>query len=184
MTLFEFISVAVSIVLALSAGQILLNLREVFDPTRRYWVHAVWVTQVLIIHVLVLWSLWAYRDIQSWNLATFIIILVPAGILFVMTSALVPNSSSTVTSWESHFFEVRRWYFAARILFIIGAGFRSWFILDKPILESPTPVSLLVAVLCIAGFVIANRRFQSVLAVVTSVLLALVAYFRLEAGAG
>ena len=183
MTLFEFISVAVSIVLALSAGQILLNLREVFDPNRRYWVHAVWVVQALIIHVLVWWSLWAYRDIQ-WDLASFVLVLVPAGVLFVMSSALVPNSSSTVTSWEAHFFEVRRWFFAARILFIIGAGFRSWFLLEKPILESPTPVSQLILVLLIAGILIANRRFQGVLAVVTSVLLVFVAYVRLEAGAG
>ena len=183
MTLFEFVSVAVSIVLALSAGQILLNLREVFDPNRRYWVHAVWVVQALIIHVLVWWSLWAYRDIQ-WDLASFVLVLVPAGVLFVMSSALVPNSSSTVTSWEAHFFEVRRWFFAARILFIIGAGFRSWFLLEKPILESPTPVSQLILVLLIAGILIANRRFQGVLAVVTSVLLVFVAYVRLEAGAG
>ena len=183
MTLFEFISVAVSIVLALSAGQILLNLREVFDPNRRYWVHAVWVVQALIIHVLVWWSLWAYRDIQ-WDPASFVLVLVPAGVLFVMSSALVPNSSSTVTSWEAHFFEVRRWFFAARILFIIGAGFRSWFLLEKPILESPTPVSQLILVLLIAGILIANRRFQGVLAVVTSVLLVFVAYVRLEAGAG
>jgi hypothetical protein len=182
-TLFEFISAAVSIVLALSAGQILLNLREVFDPTRRYWVHAVWVVQALIIHVLVWWSLWAYRGIQ-WDLASFVLVLVPAGLLFVMSSALVPNSSSTVTSWEAHFFEVRRWFFAARILFIIGAGFRSWFLLDKPILESPTPVSQFVLVLLIAGILIANRRFQAVLVVVTSVLLVCVAYVRLEAGAG
>jgi hypothetical protein len=35
----------------------------------------------------------------------------------------------------------------------------------------------------IAGILIANRRFQAVLVVVTSVLLVCVAYVRLEAGA-
>jgi len=36
LTLFEYLSVAVSIVLSLSAAQILVNLRAVFDPARRY----------------------------------------------------------------------------------------------------------------------------------------------------
>ncbi len=183
MTLFEFLSVAVSIVMALSAGQLLSNLREVFDPSRRYWVHAMWVAHLLILHILTWWSLWAYRDIQSWNLVTFMVVLIPPGLLFVCTSALVPNSSSTVASWDAHFFEVRRWFFAARSLFLIGAGFRTWFLLEKSLLESPTPVSAPILVLCIAGFLFPDRRLQGVVAVVTMVLLVFgVAYFRLEAG--
>ena len=96
MTLFEFLTVAISIVLALSAGQLLTNVREVFDPTRRYWVHALWVIHLLFQHVLVWWSFWAYRDVESWNLATFGIALLPTGLLFVCTSTLVPSYSSTV----------------------------------------------------------------------------------------
>ena len=184
MTLFEFLSVAVSIVLALSSGQLLLNLRDVFDRARRYWVHAVWVVHTLILHVLLWWSLWAFREIETWSLATFVLILVPAGLLFVCSSALVPNSTSDVTSWESYFFEVRRWFFAARILFLVAAGVRTWYLLDKPILESPTSVSAPMLLLCLAGFFIANRHFQGVLAVFTLILLVFgVAYFRLEAGA-
>ena len=183
MTLFEFLSVAVSIVLALSAGQILLNLRDVFDPSRRYWVHALWVFHTLLLHVLVWWSLWAYRDIH-WNLATFVLVLVPAALLFICTSALVPNSSSSIDSWETHFYDVRRWFFATRSIFIVAAGFRTWFLLDKPLLESPTPVSSFLLVLCASGIFISDRRFHSLLAIVTVTLLVFgVAYFRLEAGA-
>lgn len=170
MTLFEFLSVAISIVLALSAGQLLTNFREVFDPTRRYWVHATWVVHLLIVHVLTWWSLWAFRDLD-WNLATFVLILLPPGILFVCSSALVPSYSQDVTSWEEHFFRVRRWFFPLRSIFLVAAGFRSWLLLDKPVLESPSAVSLPIFIVCVAGFISPSRRLHGALAVVAMVLL-------------
>ena len=184
MTLFEFLTVAISIVLALSIAQLLTNLREVFDPARRYWVHSVWIVHLLFQHVLLWWSLWAYRDVESWNLVTFGVALLAPGLLFVCSSTLAPSYSSTVISWEAHFFEVRRWFFAARGLFMIAAGFRTWLLLDKPALESPTPASLPVLLLCIAGFVFPNRRFHGALALILlALLLGGVSYFRLDAGA-
>jgi hypothetical protein len=182
-TLFEFLSVAISIVLALSAAQLLTNFREVFDPSRRSWVHATWVVHVLLVHVFVWWSMWAFRDVE-WNLATFSVVLLPPGVLFVCSSTLVPSNSSSVTSWGEHFFEVRRWFFAARGLFVLTAGFRSWLLLDKPVLESPTAVSIPIFLLCVAGFAIPDRRIHGVLAVVALAFVVFgVSFFRMEAGA-
>jgi hypothetical protein len=182
MTLFEFLSVAISIVLALSAGQLLTNLREVFDSARRSWVHATWVMHLLITHVLVWWSLWAFRDLD-WNLVTFVLILLPPAILFLCSSALVPSYAPTVTSWEEHFFRVRRWFFAVRTLFLVAAGFRSWLLLDKPVLESPSPVSGAMFVVCVAGLILPGRRVHGALAIVGILLLIGVSLARLDAGA-
>jgi hypothetical protein len=182
-TLFEYLSVAISIVLALSAAQLLTNFREVLEPPRRSWVHTIWVVHLLLMHVFVWWSMWAFRDIH-WNLATFAVVLLPPGILFVCSSTLVPSYSPTVSSWGEHFFKVRRWFFALRILFLLTAGFRSWLLLDKPVLESPTAVSVPMLLLFVSGFIIPDRRFQAGLAVVVFALLMLgVTYLRLEAGA-
>ena len=182
MTLFEFLSVAISIVLALSAGQLLTNFREIFDPGRRFWTHAMWVVHLLIMHVLVWWSLWAFREVP-WNLATFFLILLPPATLFVCSSTLVPNNASNVTSWKEHFFQVRGWFFAARSLFIVTAGFRSWFLLDKPVLETPSRASIPMLILCIAGLLVPGERFHRVLAGAAMALLLAISIFRLEAGA-
>jgi len=183
MTLFEFLSVAISIVLALSAGQLLTNFREVFDPSRRSWVHASWVVHLLLLHIFVWWSMWAFRDVH-WNLATFAVVLLPPGVLFVCSSTLVPTYAPSVTSWDEHFFQVRRWFFALRSLFVLAAGFRTWLLLDKPVLQSPTAVSVPILLLCVAGFIISERRFHGVLAVVLLGLIFVgVSFFRLEAGA-
>ena len=184
MTLFEFLSVAVSIVLALSAGELLTNLRYAFASNRRYWVHSIWVIQQLVMHVLVWWALWAYRDIESWNLLTFTLVLLPPGFLFLCTTTLVPRNSPEIVSWRDHFFEVRRWFFAARSLFIVAAALRTWLLLDKPLLISPTRASAPILVCCIVGLLVPNRRVQEAISVATFALLVFgVSYLRLQAGA-
>ena len=114
MTLFEYLSVAISIVLALSAAQLLGNIREVFDPARRYWVHALWAFHMLLLHILLWWGFWAYRDVESWNLASFTLVLVNPGILLVLSNALVPTHLRDGMSWEEHFTSVRKMFFVMR----------------------------------------------------------------------
>jgi hypothetical protein len=167
MTLFEYLSVSISIVLSLSAAQLLGNLREVFDPTKRYWVHALWVVEVLWLHVIYWWSLWAYRDAQSWNLISFASILLTAGLLFVCSSALAPTYSRNVSSWEEHFFTVRPWFFAAQSLLRVAVGIRAWLLLDVTPLQSLYPLSGPLLAACLMGLLSSNRRLHAVLAVVT-----------------
>lgn len=178
MTLFEYLSVAISIVLSLSAGQVLVNLREVFDPARRYWVHALWVVQTLWLHVIYWWSMWAYRDIESWSLLSFAFVLLVPALLFMSSSALVPTYAQNVSSWDQHFYTVRRWYFATRALIVVFASLRTWLLLDT----TPPPISGLILVACVAGFVSSNRSLHAVLVFVTSIGMLGVAYTRLRAG--
>jgi hypothetical protein len=177
-TLFEYLSVAISIVLSLSAAQLLGNLREVFDPARRYWVHALWVVQALWLHVVYWWSMWAYRDIESWNLLSFAFVLLVPGLLFMCSSALVPTYAKSVSSWDQHFFTVRRWHFATRVLILVFASLRAWFLLDS----APSPISGLILVACIAGFVSSNRSLHAILVVVVSLGMLGVSYARLKSG--
>ena len=90
---------------------------------------------------------------------------------------------SGLSYWEEHFYKVRRWFFAARSLFIMVAGFRTWLLRDKPALESPTPVSFPLLILSMVGLAFSNRRVRSLLVVATTgILLFGVTHFRLEAG--
>ena len=166
MTLFEFLSVAISIVLALSAAQLLGNLREVFAAPRRYWVHALWVVHLLLVHVIAWWGLWAYRDLESWNLGLFALFLLIPGLIFVCSNALVLPRQGDVTSWEQHFFSVRKWFFAARGLIGVVSGLRSWFLLGIPLLDPWRLPSLLMLMLCVVGFLSTSRRVHGVLVVI------------------
>ncbi len=78
----------------------LANLRAVFDPQRRYWVHAFWVVQLLFIHVVFWWGFWAYRDLE-WNLVSFGFVLLNPGLLFICSNALVTGQSGGAAPFGS-----------------------------------------------------------------------------------
>ena len=182
MTLFEYLSIAISIVLALSAAQLLGSLREVFDPDRRYWVHALWVVHVLLIHVIGWWGLWAFRDLESWNLAFFGLFLVIPGLLFVCSNTLVLPQRSIETSWEQHFFSVGKWFFVARGLIGVVSTLRASLLLGSPILDWVRLPTLLMLIVCVVGVLSASRRVHGTLVLIATILLIWIGFFWFEPG--
>ena len=70
MTHFEFITVAVSIILGLGVIQILSNLDRVLAQPRRYWLHSAWVFMLFWLLIQNWWAFWDLKDID-WNLGYF-----------------------------------------------------------------------------------------------------------------
>lgn len=185
MTLFEYLSVAVSIVLSLSAAQILSNIRAVFSSARRYWVHIAWVAMVLYTHLLLWWGFWAYRDLESWNLASFSLALINPGILFVLSTTLVVDGSKLDRSWEQYFFDIRRSLFPMLGLIPVGSMLRDWVLLDTPVVTKGHLPELFMISIYIVAWATANRRVHAALALAALiVLISFTASVWLEPGAG
>jgi hypothetical protein len=60
MTLFEYVTVAVSIVLSFGVVRLLDGLRAAALPECRYWVHLAWIPTKLLNHALYWWGLGRY----------------------------------------------------------------------------------------------------------------------------
>lgn len=180
MTLFEYISVAFSIVLSLSAAQLLSNIRSVLDPARRDWVHGLWMVHLLILHVYMFWSGWALRDI-TWNLGSFSLLLSAPALLYVTANALVPSDR-----WESlreHFLANRTWFFTARGLLVLVFWAVSYLLLDIPLFIHGRLTGLLILAICAVGAASSNYRVQVVLAILGLLVeILVVGYLRFEAG--
>lgn len=71
MTLFEYVTVVVSIVLALGVMRLLDGVRVAAAAERRYLPHLLWIATKLFNHTLFWWALWSGRDAVSWNFASF-----------------------------------------------------------------------------------------------------------------
>jgi hypothetical protein len=180
MTLFEYISVAFSIVLSLSAAQLLSNIRSIVDPARRDIVHGLWTVHMLILHVVVWWSFWALRDV-SWNLGTFSFALSTPAMLYVAANALVPSDPSV--SLREHFLANRTLFFTTRGLIVIGAIAGSNLFLGAPLLSPARLSGVLLLVIFAVGIVSANRRVQVAIAILGLLIeIFVVGYFRFEAG--
>ena len=130
MTLFEFVSVMFSIILGLSLSQTLAGVaRLVRDPNevRRFGPQTVWTTTLVLMHFLLWWSIWDFRDV-SWNFPRFVVASSEPLFLFFMTALLLPSARGLEpVDLRSHFFRVRRW------LMGLYAGLMVIFLLDGPL---------------------------------------------------
>lgn len=119
MTHFEFISVAVSVVLSLGVIRLLDAIRHAFHSPGRYLVLFLWIIVKLMNHLLFWWALWSYRDFTNWNVLVFSWILLFPGLLYLQVTSLVTTTPHAIADWRAHFYSVRRWFFSANILLIL-----------------------------------------------------------------
>lgn len=90
MTLFEYISIATTLILSFSLARTLTNIAPIFATERRYWVHSVWVLGLLVSHAGMFWQLWLYQSAEAWKLVEFVLLLMGPIMLLIAASLLVP----------------------------------------------------------------------------------------------
>jgi hypothetical protein len=126
MTLFEYLSAAFSLVLALGVSRGLNGVRSTFMVDRRYWPHVIWLTTKLLNAVAYWWWLWGYHGIDSyWNLFTFFWVLVIPVVIYLQIDSLVGHQPRAVTNWEKHYYSEHKWFFSLNFIqaSVVGLGF-------------------------------------------------------------
>jgi hypothetical protein len=155
MTHFEFISVAVSIVLALSAARLLTALPHVLARGRRYWIHALWSLALLFAHMDFWWTIWSYREIDPWTFTGFAVVMLTPALLFLTASSLVSDSPTTIASWRTHFYARHRVFFSLYFATVCSIPLRQLIVLadaSAPNVEGLP--ALLVAPMFVGGLAI------------------------------
>jgi hypothetical protein len=165
-THFEFLSIAVSIVLGLSIARLLEGLRDTFDSTRRYWIHAVWVVGKLINALIIFWGTWMIRDeVETWNFAQFVISLGPPGIIYLQAHTLVTAHPDQVTDWRRHFCQIRRWLFGANALLPLYNAFALYVLAGREFPSAELGPLIAVLLLSVLGFAYSNERLHGAIAI-------------------
>lgn len=129
MTLFEFIAGMISVILALSAGQLLTGvaaLVQARETVRASATHAVWAATLFMIIFAHWWSLWDFRNLP-WNFPSFFFSLVGPTLLYFAVALINPRdvSRSGPTDLAQHFREVRvplMWVLLAMLVFVTFDG--------------------------------------------------------------
>ncbi len=132
MTQFEFISVAVSIVLALSLARLLSAVPHLLAPGRRYWVPCLWAASLLPIHLGFWWAMWAYREVAAWTFRGFAAAMLTPILLYLTVTILVSDSPGTVESWRERFYARHRVFFPLFIVMLLSAPLRQFAVLGSP----------------------------------------------------
>jgi len=94
MTHFEFLSVALSIVLGLGVTVLLTSLLGVFRArrkTRVSWLPLTWAFYILVIQFDVWWEVFGLASVESWTAGAFVLLLLIALLLFVAAGLVLPT---------------------------------------------------------------------------------------------
>ena len=165
MSLFEYVSVMVSVILALGIAQILTAVGAHLtrrDRSRAYWLHSVWLVVLALYHIQVWWVLWDLRSRPPDTIAGFLFTLLIPAIAYLLTYVLV-NGRFPMNA-EDHFFRVKRPFFAlllgllsCELLFPLVHGY------SVPLLFRLA--SLLAITAAGVGFFTGDRRVQGAIGV-------------------
>jgi hypothetical protein len=167
MTPFEYIALLASIVIALGITRILTGLGKILQlrgALRAYWVHIVWIANVLLWLLLNWWILYRWRTFDQWTFFLFLFVLVSPVIAFLLSVLLLPEPLEGELDLERHFYRNSRWFFAlAALLPPVDAidtllKGRAHFLAQGPIYVVTLSV---IFVLCVIGAWTKNKRFHA-----------------------
>jgi hypothetical protein len=158
LTLFEYLAVAFSIVVAFSVTRLLEGLVHLIHSENRYWVHTVWSLQTLGNSFAVWWVLFSFSD-SDWNYRLFLWVLLGPMILFAMAVTLIPRGFENVADWKAHYFDNSRTFFALQVANVLHV-FSLVLVFSFVGYAGVFPISVALVALYAAAAVTKNERFH------------------------
>jgi hypothetical protein len=114
---FSYVCVLTSIVTGLSVTRLVSGFGQLLQTRTRtptYWVHTLWMVNVLLTVIIVWWVQYRWRNAPHWTLFLFLWLLVAPLILYLVAALLFPTSQDdvVVTDWREHYYANNRKIFA------------------------------------------------------------------------
>jgi hypothetical protein len=170
---FEYLSVLISIILALGMTRVLAGVGEMLQARSRrrvYWVHAIWIINVFLFLVVAWWIFYRWRNQQPWTFFLFIFVLISPTLLYLASLLLFPREGDvdSAVDYKTHY------YANHRAFFILFALFAPVDIVDSLLKGVPHFLNLglpyiVINVLFLAGLVTAaitrNERYHQFYAI-------------------
>ena len=108
LSIFEYLMVMTSVVLALALAQLLRGATDIFTNPNRYWVHSIWVLTLILAIIQLWWGFWDFNRFSNWTFVSFLYVLSIPIVVFVAAYLLIPANRRADSDWHDHFFAVRQ----------------------------------------------------------------------------
>src|SRR5215475_12515678 len=121
---FEYLSVLISIIIALGMTRVLAGVGEMLQARSRhriYWVHVVWIVNLFVCLVVAWWIFYRWRNQQSWNFYLFVFVLISPTLLYLASMLLLPREGSFDESvdYKAYYYANHRAFFAIFSIFTV-----------------------------------------------------------------
>ena len=150
--------------------RLLGGMRWVMAADRVYWVHLVYVVNLLIITSLAWWALWFQRETQWTYLSFAYNLLIGPGILYFLAVLLIPERPRRIKDWRPYFFGIHKLFYGAMLGLVLAALAGSLLITQTPLFHPTQGVIFLGLFLSITGLVSERHNVHSILALTMSIL--------------
>ena len=182
MSLFEYLAIALTLVISSSVMRLADGLSESFrgpEPSRLYQGQLL---VALVANVAAFWNFWSFHD-ASWTFARFVLALSGPVALFFASASLVPSDADSVDSWSTHSRAVRRRFYAAICVWAVLIAATTTVLLDMGWRHPARAAELITLSIGCVGAFSERDRVHGILVAFT-LLFALVALSTLAARPG
>ena len=169
---FDFLSVLVSIIIALGVSFILASGARLIRLRRRVPVHGptiIWMASLFLIQIQIWWSAFHLREVSHWTFFGFLLYLLTPMLVSMLGYLLVPEIELELApafDLEAEFYANRRWFFL-----LLGAVFLIGFANDVAFgglyLSVNTSLRAGLLLLCLVGFLLHTKAVQWLVALVS-----------------
>src|ERR1700747_3722441 len=122
MDAFNYLSVLISIILALGMTRVLAGVGEMLQARSRrhiYWVHAIWIINLFLYLVIAWWIFYRWRNQDPWRFLLFVFVLISPTLLYLASLLLFPRESDidVAMDYKTHYYANHRAFFILFALF-------------------------------------------------------------------
>ena len=110
---FSYLVVLTSIVLGLGATRIVGGLGHLMQKRKKrshYWIHTLWLLNLLLTITIVWWFAYRWRSYERWTFFLFLWLLLSPILLYLIASLLFPDleGEQPITDWRIYFYDNHR----------------------------------------------------------------------------
>ncbi len=176
MTRFEYLSVLISIVIALGMSEVTVSWGRLIqhrNQVRFSWLHAFWSAFIMLLMIQFWWGFWNFRTVEDWSLFALIGVVLEATTLVICALLLTPGRSlSGSIDLESLYFEHSRPFFLFGAFVLIQFSLIDTLVVGIPIFHMENLIRFLATAVVILLAWSSNSHLHSALAIVCVLLLA------------
>jgi hypothetical protein len=168
MTLFEYLTVAFSLLYSLAAMRLIGGVAVAVAPGRRYWPHLLLTFSLLMMIAGGFWTFWSLREVE-WTFVGFLVALAVAALFYYMAAVLVPENPEEVLSWREHYSAVRRRWYAGLSIWAVMIAVNATVNLGFPLVHPSRVIQAASLSLGIVGAFSSRNWVHEVLAVLVAI---------------
>lgn len=119
MEIYSYLTIALTLFYTGTLLRLAGGLPSALKKEKRYSVHFLSIIAVFLFAIFAFWNNWALHKTE-WTLFKFMIATIEPTLYYFMATTLIPENTSEVASWKTHFYEVKNKFFFVLMLQMIN----------------------------------------------------------------